>query len=99
MKTGFWADYQACFRGPYGWTMFYVTAWGMVVAVAMVWLTVGLFEAETTRDQILYATGCLAGMMFVTMIKLYTWMQMMRVATERRMMELLGRRDGAAQAP
>ncbi len=93
MKAGFWTDYRDSFRSPYGWIMWYVTFWGLVVTAVLVWLAIGLFEAETTHDQILYATGCVAAMLVVTMIKVVSWMMILRVAFERRMEELLGRRD------
>ncbi len=58
---------------------------GMVLAVVTV---VRFFDAETTRDQIMYATLFMFCCTFIMAMKVYFWMTMNRNATTREIKRL-----------
>lgn len=78
MKEGYFADVARCFRGPSVWVSWVVVAYGLAAGFLIVYLAIGLFDAETTRDQILYATGLILSAIVMMMTKLYFFMQMSR---------------------
>ncbi len=78
MKEGYFADVGRCFRGPDAWVNWVVLVYGFVAAGLIVYLAIGLYDADTTRNQILYATGLiLSGILFMV-TKLYFFVQISR---------------------
>ncbi|MDF1702127.1 MAG: hypothetical protein P1V36_13305 [Planctomycetota bacterium] len=78
MKEGYFADVARCFRGPSAWVSWVVVVYGFAAGFLIVYLAIGLFDAETTRDQILYATGLILSAVVMMTTKLYFFMQMSR---------------------
>ena len=78
MKEGYFADVGRCFRGPAAWTNWVVLAYGFVAAALVIYLAIGLYDADTTRNQILYATGLILSAILFMTTKLYFFVQMSR---------------------
>ena len=78
MKEGYFADVGRCFRGPAAWASWVVLVYGFVAAGLIVYLAIGLYDADTTRNQILYATGLILTGILLMVTKLYFLLQMNR---------------------
>ncbi len=89
MQRGFWHDYRACFRGPYGWTSWLVTIYIVVLLPVLVWLVTRALEVETTREQILYSAGVILAVMWIAFLKLWFWMRINNLELQRRIEEIV----------
>lgn len=78
MKEGYFADVRRCFRGPAAWVSWVVLVYSFVAAGLVIYLAIGLFEADTTRNQILYATGLILSGFLLMMCKFWYFVQMSR---------------------
>ena len=78
-----WRMLGGSFRGPMGWMAVVAWMYSIGFTVIGVLAAVWFFRAETTRDQLLYATVFLTAMMFVSVIKLWYWGMMMRGGLKR----------------
>jgi hypothetical protein len=78
MKEGYFADVGRCFRGPAAWVNYVVLVYGLVATGLIVYLAIGLYDADTTRDQILYATGLVLSGLVLMVTKFFFFVQMSR---------------------
>ena len=85
---GYLTEFVRCYRGPYAFLAWAITVEAVAATAFLVCLIVGLFDAETTRDQILFAVGVLGVGMVIVLIKVFFWMLMHRQALEARLDKL-----------
>ncbi len=78
MKEGYFADVARCFRGTAAWVNWIVLAYGFVAFGLIIHMAIGLYDADTTRNQILYATGLILSAILFAMVKLFVFIQMSR---------------------
>lgn len=88
MKEGYFADVARCFRGPMAWTSWVVMLYAVIATALVVHLAIGLYDAVTTRDQILYATGLILAALVLMISKVWFFTQMNRRWLEARLNEL-----------
>ena len=88
MQQGFWHEFRTCFRGPSPWIAWLAMAYLVFLIPALVWLVVGLFRAESTRDQLLFATGVIVAVVLIGFLKIWFWMRMNRLGVETRLSRL-----------
>ena len=76
------------FQGKMKW-LAVMTAFIMVIFFALsVYCLIAFLNADSTRDMILWGSGMFGGMMAVTMLKLFHWMQMDKNAIIREIKRL-----------
>jgi hypothetical protein len=74
-------------QGP-RWTTVYVMAMSGALTVAAIWFAVRFFSATEIREMIAWATGFLAALLMVAMLKLWFWLQMEKYVILREMKRL-----------
>jgi len=70
------------------WTTIYVMVMSVVLTIVAVWCAVRFFGATETREMIAWATGFLASLLMVAMLKLWFWIQMEKYILLREIMRL-----------
>lgn len=73
---GLWRQVAATFKSRMRFWVILIWIVALVLTAACVWLAVMFFQAETTRDWIMYATGFLLALMMIGHIKLWYYMEM-----------------------
>jgi hypothetical protein len=63
-------------------------SFGIVSMALAIWCLVAFFEAETTKDQIMYATGFLMFNMWVGGLKIFAWQMIHRNSLKREIKRL-----------
>jgi fumarate reductase subunit D len=94
MLGEFWKEFVRCFKGAYRWAAWVAMVEGVAFTVVLVYMVIGLLDATTTRNQILYAVGTLGLAMCVVLIKVWFWLLLHRQALEDRI-EALGSKGDA----
>ncbi len=82
---GFWDEYKRTYTGPWAWITWAVVVYIFVFFGGTIYAFVQLFEAESTRDQIIYAAIAVICAMLTVVCKLFFYMQMHRNALEDRL--------------
>jgi hypothetical protein len=76
------------FRGRNRWLNVWGAVWMLVFLGVGVFAGVQFFQAETTRDQLLWATTTMLCTVITAMIKVWYWMEMQRNALTREVKRL-----------
>lgn len=76
------------FRGRYRWLNVLAAVWMLVFLVLSVVAAVKFFQAETQREMIMWAAGCLIGLMVVSLLKTWYWMELHKNALMREIKRL-----------
>ena len=76
------------FRGRHRWLMVYGVIWTMAFFVAFIWSGVKFFNAEETRELLMWAALCIVCWTGVTMLKAWYWMEMNKNAVTREIKRL-----------
>jgi len=70
----------------------WLSAWAMLVSLIIFGLTVfaavRMFQAPDVRETLLWAVGALVGMLAVSMLKIYFWMQLDKYSVLRELKRL-----------
>ena len=66
------------FRGRNRWLMALTMFWTLVFMVLSVFSAIEFFQAETTRDLLMWAVAFVFCMMAVAMMKIWAWMEINR---------------------
>lgn len=74
-------------QGP-RWTTVYVFTVSIGLLIAAIWFAVRFFSATETREMIAWATGFLAAMLMVAMLKIWFWLQMEKYVLLRELKRL-----------
>ncbi len=64
------------YKGKMGWLAILMNIMHLVIFVFFVYAVVQFFDAETTRDMLIWCSAGFLGMIMMAMLKLYVWMQM-----------------------
>lgn len=91
MQQGFWTEFRACFHGSGSWTAWLVMVYLIALTPALFWLAIRLFRAESTREQILFATGVIVVVVWIGFLKLWFWMRSNRLVLEAQLNRLAER--------
>lgn len=76
------------FRGKYRWLAFVAVFWSIVFMVLGVLAAVKFFQAEATRDMLMWAAACIVCMSAVSMMKVWYWMELNKNALTREIKRL-----------
>lgn len=63
-------------RGKMGWLAIVMNVVNLIILVALIYSLVQFFNAEQTNELIKWASSGFLCMIFMSMVKLYNWMQM-----------------------
>lgn len=66
------------FRGRNRWITVLVMVWTLAFMVVGIVAAIKFFQAETTRDMLLWAGSCMICLGAVAMMKLWSWMEISR---------------------
>lgn len=100
-EQGIMTEVIAPFRGRHRWAILFATLFGVGGVGIAIWAGFRFSGAELVRDQIVWASVCLLGILINSMIKIYFWMEMHsnRILREVKRVELLlvskSKEDGA----
>jgi len=64
------------YKSKMGWLAIVMNIVHLLIFVFFVYSLVQFFDAETTRDMIIWSSAGFLSMIFMAMMKLYVWMQM-----------------------
>lgn len=64
------------YKSKMGWLAILMNILHLAFAVFFVYSIIEFFDAETTRDMIIWCSAGFLSMIFMAMLKLYVWMQM-----------------------
>ena len=67
---------ELVYRGKYGWLYLLITAIQLVLFILTIYCVVQFFSVEATQDLIKWGAGAFLGLMAVSLLKLFIWMQM-----------------------
>ncbi len=76
------------FRGRYRWLSVMVVFWSVVFMVLGVLSAIKFFNAEATRDMLLWAAACVICISGVSMMKVWYWMELNKNALTREIKRL-----------
>lgn len=85
MSSGLWSELARVYRGPRAWLAWLSTVYIFVFFAVAIWAVCALYDADTTRDQILYGLAAVVAFVIGAACKLYLYMQMDRHALEDRL--------------
>lgn len=79
------------FRGRHQWTSLLALVFSFMGLGLAVWTGIEFYEAPTIREQLLWGAGCLFGVLFISFMKVWFWLEMHsnRVLRELKRVELL----------
>lgn len=64
------------YKSKMGWLAILMNIMHLAIFVFFVYSVIQFFDAETTRDMIIWCSSGFLSMIFMAMMKLYVWMQM-----------------------
>ena len=64
------------FRGKYGWIAIIMNIVNLIIFGFTIYCAIQLFNTDVTNELIKWSLGIVFGALFMSMIKLYVWMQM-----------------------
>jgi hypothetical protein len=64
------------YKSKMGWLAIIMNIMHLAIFVFFVYSVIQFFDAETTRDMIIWCSAGFLSMIFMAMMKLYVWMQM-----------------------
>lgn len=76
------------FKGKNSWLTFFMNFMTAIVFGLLIYCIIQTFDAEKTNDLILWVGGVLLCFSYISMIKIYLWMQMHRNALTREIKRL-----------
>lgn len=79
--------FTAMRQGP-RWATVYVLVASVALTIAAIWFAVRFFSATETRELLAWATGFLAALLMVAMLKMWFWMQMEKYVVLRELKRL-----------
>ncbi len=76
------------FRGRYRWMVFVAVFYTLVFIVLFILAAIRLFNAEATRDMLMWAAACFVCWSAVFMMKVWYWMELNKNAVMREIKRL-----------
>jgi uncharacterized membrane protein YciS (DUF1049 family) len=76
------------FRGKYRWMAFVAVFWTLVFIVLFILAGIRFFNAETTKDMLMWAAGCVVCWSAVFMMKVWYWMELNKNSLTREIKRL-----------
>lgn len=76
------------FRGRYKWLAVMAVSWSIVFMVMGVLAAIKFFQAEATRDMLMWAVACILCLSGVSMMKVWYWMELNKNALTREIKRL-----------
>ena len=71
------------FRGKYRWMVIVAVFWTLVFIVLFILAAIRFFNAEATRDMLMWAAACVVCWSAVFMMKVWYWMELNKNALTR----------------
>ncbi len=68
--------FELVYRGKYGWLYLLITAIQLIIFILTVYCVVQFFSVQTSEELIKWGAGGFLGLMAVSLLKLFIWMQM-----------------------
>ncbi len=75
-------------RGRHRWLTVFGVFWGIVFTVLAVFCAVAFFQAEATREMLMWAAACVICVSAVSMVKVWYWMELNKNAVTREIKRL-----------
>ncbi len=76
------------FRGKYRWMVIVAVFWTLVFIVVFILAAIRFFNAEATRDIVMWAAACVVCWSAVLMMKVWYWMELNKNALTREIKRL-----------
>ena len=76
------------FRGRLRWLVVLAAVWGAVILALAVVCAVQFFRADTVREMLAWATGCVLCVVYVMAMKVWYWMELNKNAVTREVKRL-----------
>lgn len=76
------------FRGRYRWLAIMAVLWAIVFMVLGVYCAIQFFDAQETRDLLLWGAAAIICLLGVSMMKIWYWMELNKNAVTREMKRL-----------
>ncbi len=87
-EQGVFAMILGIFKGKNKWIMFMMNVMTLVFFVLFIYCLVKFFQAEATKELIKWSIGTIIFLLGVSMLKMFSWMQMDKNALLREMKRL-----------
>ena len=76
------------FRGRYRWMAFVAVFWTLVFIVLFIFAGIRFFDAEATKDMLMWAAACVVCWSAVFMMKVWYWMELNKNSLTREIKRL-----------